>query len=451
MMQQPPHANHFQHQMRRQSFDLVLHNGWNSLLGNFSLAVLSLMLVFSTATSLSLIVWSSVFVMIVLGRHWLGYHLTQKPKRSNSDVRLYGVMVYTTALMWGIFPWLFYQADQPLSLTILAIVIAGLIAGSVASLSAITAYIRGFLALTLLPLIALFLYQQQFEFVVFAIMMGFFGLFILNTASQFQHTLAHSIELNLQNQQLIDELVTAKQQAEEANQVKSYFMANISHELRTPLNAIVGFTDVLLTTPASNEQQHFLESIRDNATQLTQRINDILDFSKIEKQNFRITTGTHSPIENLEQTLQAFTAAAENKKILLEVEIEQPLPTALLFDAFYWKQVLSNLLSNALKFSNEHTRIEIKLFYHHDTERLYCSIRDYGVGIAIEKQQQIFEPFTQADNGSTRQYDGTGLGLSIAKELLTSMDGGIRLSSEIGQGSLFEFWISAPQVSNQGK
>jgi signal transduction histidine kinase len=136
--------------------------------------------------------------------------------------------------------------------------------------------------------------------------------------------------------------------------------------------------------------------------------------------------------------------SVHSKELLIEIDISDKVPSYLYFDVFRWKQVIAKLLSNAIKFSPQHARIEVNLQYDAEQQLLECQIKDYGIGIAPAQQQQIFEAFTQADGSSTRQFGGTGLGLSIAKRLVDLMGGNIAVQSAPNQGSRFSFWIKAP-------
>lgn len=446
--------NSVQNTMLTQSFQLVLKNNRNSLLGNLAVAALSFILIFDTSNPLWLTVWFGVFGCLLYIRHHRGQALQQRVEQKGEQltteettamIRQFMPVVYFTGFMWGLFPWLFHQTDNPLLLTFFAIIIAGLVAGSVSSLAAIPVYIRGFVILTILPLSVLFFSQLQFELIIFGIMMLFYALFTLKSAGQFYRSLQHTIDLNLRNAALIDELTQAKQQAETSSRLKTDFMRNVSHELRTPLNAIVGFTDIMLLSCDKSEQREYLENIRNGGEQLTQLIDDILDFSKIEKNHLSVTAGNYSAEKELRQIVDSFEDSAKERQLLLEVDITSELPDSLYFDAFRWKQVLAKVLSNAIKFSPQQTRIEIALKYDPQHSLLSCEVQDNGIGIAKEQQQQIFEAFTQIDGSSTRQFGGTGLGLSIAKRLLDLMGGGIALQSAPNQGSTFRFWIKAPQ------
>jgi PAS domain S-box-containing protein len=240
----------------------------------------------------------------------------------------------------------------------------------------------------------------------------------------------------------ITELEIALQKAEAATDAKSRFLANMSHEIRTPMNGILGFTELLRKTPLSDMQEKYVSTITSSSKTLLGIINDILDFSKIESGKIGLDNVDFSPINELEPTLELFSAPAMEKNIKYLIFINPSFPKSLKLDSLRLKQVISNLLGNAIKFTPDNGTIEVDVTFRrisHDDIRLHVSIKDSGIGIPEEKQEAIFTPFSQADNSITRKYGGTGLGLSITKSFIELMGGELRLQSEVGKGSRFFF------------
>lgn len=234
-----------------------------------------------------------------------------------------------------------------------------------------------------------------------------------------------------------EELSRAKIQADEASQLKSEFLANMSHEIRTPLNAISGFISLLKEEETDPKKQHYIDIIEESSATLIQIINDILDISKIENGKLEIEHIDFDPYYDLIMVTELFQAKAAEKNIQLKVQYNHKLPKRLNGDILRIKQVLSNLLSNAIKFTPENSRIKCIIWYK--GESLYIKVKDYGIGIAKEKLEHIFDAFVQADSSTVRKYGGTGLGLSISYRLSKLLEGDLKVESREGVGSTFTF------------
>ena len=240
------------------------------------------------------------------------------------------------------------------------------------------------------------------------------------------------------------ELLLAKEKALSAVQSKSEFLANMSHEIRTPLNAIMGFIGILKENETNKEKLDYLQTITSSSRSLVHIINDILDFSKIESGKLSIEHIDFNPISELQATKNLFLAKCEEKSILLHTDFEE-LPESLTGDSLRIKQVVNNLISNAIKFTPQNHDIYLNIKY--ENEALYVSVRDEGIGISEEYMERIFEEFTQADASTTRQYGGTGLGLSISYNLVKLMGGELHVKSKLGVGSEFYFNLPLKQGS----
>jgi len=241
------------------------------------------------------------------------------------------------------------------------------------------------------------------------------------------------------------QLITAKELAEQANYAKGAFLANMSHEIRTPLNAINGLAELAKDGTVDNKLQRYLAQIQQSSHALLLIINDVLELSKMEAGKIKLENNNFAIEELLQDLADFFIRSAEQKQLALFIQCDKTVPALVCGDIKRIRQILINLIGNAIKFTERgEVHVTVDALKQHDRYALHFAVRDTGIGIDSETIEHLFEAFTQADVSLSRKFGGTGLGLAICQQLVNLMDSTIDVSSQLGEGSTFEFTISLP-------
>ena len=265
--------------------------------------------------------------------------------------------------------------------------------------------------------------------------------------------IANQIAIAIQRRMILDNLILARQKAEEAAQSKQLFMSTMSHEIRTPLNEVIGITNLLLQGNPREDQMDYIKTLKFSGNHLLTLVNDVLDYNKMESGKIVFEQTQFDLSEFLEEIMRSYSFRSKAKNLKFDIKKESDLPKAVIGDSIRLNQILSNLLSNALKFTtNGSITVMVKELNRVGNKcSMEFTVSDTGIGISKDKHNLIFDSFTQASPDTTRHFGGTGLGLSICKKLIELQGGTISLESEPGIGSIFRFIIPLGVIDKGGQ
>jgi signal transduction histidine kinase/CheY-like chemotaxis protein len=359
-----------------------------------------------------------------------------------------------TGIAWGASAWIFPTLGPRSPVAIIhVLLLAGLATGSARLLLPLRQSCIGFLAVVMFPVAARFFSEVNPAGITAG---GCVLLFIATMISAIIHnhkTLATAVTLRLEREALTRtlqaenriregreaELREARARAESANRAKGEFLATISHEIRTPMNGVLGMLRVVRDTPLNEDQRHYLKTASDSAESLLALLNDVLDFSKIEAGRLEIEPAPFPPSTTARAVTDLMLTRARDKGLQFDLQLSDNLPGAVIGDATRVRQILVNLIGNAIKFT-ERGRVELSVICAERTDSqavLHFTVRDTGIGIDSNALEKLFKPFTQAEASMTRRYGGTGLGLAISLRLAQAMGGALQVQSTLNRGSVF--------------
>lgn len=390
-------------------------------------------------------IWFGLLGVVTLLRliTWFSFRKTSShAKRNPFWLWLFAFYVWMSAVLWGASPWLFYPAGHPEYQVMMLFALVGIASGAIAVLAY---HFIVFLVYELLLFVAIVGYLlwlgDAFSLQLMFLVVLYFG-FILRGGHRIGGIVVEGLQLRLAAENSQQKLQRARDEAQAANRIKGEFLATMSHEVRTPLNGVLGMTELLLDTPLDERQRHLLNSARRSSESLLDVMNHILDFSKMESGKLELREELFDLRQLLEDVLDMVAGGCRNKQLRVTADLADSLPDQVWGDPVRLRQVLVNLLGNAVKFTERgKVSLAVDVVWGSNQEvAIRFAVADTGPGISVERQGAIFRPFEQAEGESTaRSFGGTGLGLSIVRELLQLMHSEIELESDPGKGSTFSF------------
>lgn len=433
--------NQFEIEKKRLAY---LYENLPSSMGALFIIVFIILFVYQDLVpKFNLNIWVEINIFFILLR-FLTYFSYKKSSITLSNLKTYYnsffILSTMSAVALGSSSFLILPESLE-NMLIIVIFILGLLAGATITLASRVEIFISYLFLVFLPYLYIFATQENSISTTFAASTLLYLVVLTIIAKKVSTIVNNNIIYSIKNQEILKSLELKAQEATIANKAKSKFLSVMSHEIRTPLNAIVGFVEILQKSETDMKKLKYLTTINQSSQVLVEIINDILDLSKIEAGKLTLENVTFDPNSEFESLYLLYEQNALSKNINFINSISQQLPKNIESDLLRVKQIITNLLSNALKFTPDNKNIELIIEFNKKNSTLHCEVKDEGIGISKENISKITQMFTQADASTVRKYGGTGLGLSIVTKLLKLLHSELIIESELGKGSSFRFDI----------
>jgi len=427
-------------EIKQKQVDYLYTNLTSGISAIFVLSLILYVLFDGLVDSVNLKLWTVLSITIVLLRFILFLYYKRHPitgKNVQTYYLLFFLGLFASSVLLGSSVFFIFPKEIEYQVLLL-LVLGGISAGAAVTTSSRVEIFNAYLFTTLLPFIYAFAMGQDVVNYTLATFSILYVLILLVISRKISITVNNNIILAIENKALVEKLERKVEEANNSNKAKSRFLSTMSHEIRTPMNAIIGFIKILQKMEENPTKIKYLNTIDSSSNLLLNILNDILDINKIESGKLDIEKIAFNPQSEFKFLFELYNASCNEKGVHLINSIAE-LPQCIESDKLRLKQIVTNLLSNALKFTSKGKSIELIVQYKKQSSCLHVEIKDEGIGIKQENISTILEEFSQADSSTARKFGGTGLGLAIVSKLLFLLDSKLEVRSEYGKGSRFFF------------